>query len=324
MKILFLGVEGSLSPWYDDFLEAISGRYPVTLFDPTQPIAEQFKGVEVVVAQSTSFGTHKMIDAAASARVKLWQVYTTGLDKVDVAYYQKKGVPLANTPGQFSAVGLAEHALFLMLCFTKNLAASQKNARSKIWNLPVNEELEGKTLGIIGLGSSGRELARLTHALKMKVIAVDIADIPLAIRHEFGVELLGGPEHLDQLLTAADYVSIHTPLTSDTQHMIDARALQLMKPTAVLINVARGEIVDQAALIEALQTGQIKGAGLDTCAGEPLEPDHPLLRLDNVIVTPHVAGVTTGTSRRRAHAAAENIERLAGNLPLQHLVTASG
>jgi phosphoglycerate dehydrogenase-like enzyme len=323
MNILFLGVERSLSPWYDDFLQAINERHPVALFDSTQPVTKQFQGIDVVVAQSTSFGTHKLIDAAAAAGVKLWQVYTTGLDNVDVPYYRRKRVPLANTPGQFSAVSLAEHALFLMLCFSKNLITSQQNARSKIWNLPVNEDLDGKTLGIIGLGASGLELARLARALKMDIVAVDIHDIPLAIVREFQIKFLGGPRHLAHLLATADYVSIHTPLTSATRHMIDTGAFQMMKSTAILINVARGEIVDQEALIKALQAGQISGAGLDTCAGEPLEPDHPLLQLDNVIITPHVAGVTTGTSRRRAQAAVENIERLANNKPFRYLVTAS-
>jgi phosphoglycerate dehydrogenase-like enzyme len=124
------------------------------------------------------------------------------------------------------------------------------------------------------------------------------------------------------LLAQSDYVSIHVPLTRRTRHMLDARALALMRPHGILINVARGGIVDQAALVEALRRGSMRGAGLDVFGTEPLELDSPLLELDNVVLTPHVAGVTTGTSRRRAEAVAENVRRTAaGMLPL-YAVTA--
>jgi phosphoglycerate dehydrogenase-like enzyme len=123
------------------------------------------------------------------------------------------------------------------------------------------------------------------------------------------------------VLAEADYVSLHAPLTSKTRHLINKRALGLMRPTAVLLNVARGEIVDQPALVEALQAGKIRGAGLDTFAHEPLDPSHPLLQMANVIATPHIAGGTRGTLRRRTAAAAENIFRTAKELPPLYQIT---
>jgi phosphoglycerate dehydrogenase-like enzyme len=318
MKILFIGFRDLVHPCYDDFLDAIKGKYPVSLFDPKLSIPEQFGDVEVVVDQG-GWGSHEMVDAAAA--VKLWQVIGTGLDHLDVKYILGKGVPLANTPGVFSGIALAEHALFFMFCFAKNLHLSASNIRSGVFYHPMNEELEGKTLGLVGFGASGRELAKRASALGMRILAVDAAQVPPAVLAEHHVDFFGRPEELDKVLAEADYVSLHAPLTSKTRHLINKRALGLMRPTAVLLNVARGEIVDQPALVEALQAGKIRGAGLDTFAHEPLDPSHPLLQMANVIATPHIAGGTRGTLRRRTAAAAENIFRTAKELPPLYQIT---
>src|SRR5205807_272862 len=172
--------------------------------------------------------------------------------------------------------------------------------RSKVFYTPANDELEGKTLGIIGLGASGRELARRAWAMGMRVLAVDVVEISQAVRQECHLEFFGDLSQLNRVLAESDYLSLHIPLTKTTRYLIDRRALGLMKPTAVLINVARGPIVDEAALVEALQAGRIKGAGLDVFEREPLDPEHPLLHMENVITTQHVAGTSTGTSKRRA------------------------
>jgi phosphoglycerate dehydrogenase-like enzyme len=132
-----------------------------------------------------------------------------------------------------------------------------------------------------------------------------------------GVEILGGPDKLDELLSRADIVSIHVPLTPATRHMIGTAAFRKMKPGAILINVARGQIVDQDALVDALRSQQIAGAGLDVFAEEPLSLDDPLLEMDNVVLTPHVAGATYETALRRGAAAAQNVQRVArGDQPL--------
>lgn len=323
MKVLYLSIPGIRQPWYDDFLAAVGGRFQVSLFDPARPLAEQFAGVDVVVDQGGSVGTREMIDAAVAAGVKLWQVLGTGLDHVDVPYFLAKGMPLANTPGHFSAVALAEHALFLMLYFAKNFPESQRNLRARVFWRPLNDELEGRVLALVGLGASARELARRARPFGMRILAIDAVEVPASLRQDLGLEFFGGPDQLDRLAAEADYLSLHLPLTSATRHLINARVLGLMKPTAVLINVARGEIVDEQALIVALRERRIRGAGLDVFSQEPLDPNHPLLQLDNVVATPHVAGVTTGTSRRRGQACAENIARLAQGLPPLYLVTSA-
>ena len=159
MKVLFLGTSNLLHPWYDDVLKVAAGRWPIPLFDRSQPVAPQFEGLDVVIDQGGNHGTHELIDAACEVGVKLWQVLGTGLDHTDVAYILKKGIPLANTPGQFSSIALAEHALFLMLFFAKKFFESQRSVRNQVLCEPMNEELHGKTLGLLGFGASGRELA---------------------------------------------------------------------------------------------------------------------------------------------------------------------
>jgi phosphoglycerate dehydrogenase-like enzyme len=208
-----------------------------------------------------------------------------------------------------------------MLYFAKNFPATQHNMRAGTFYRPMNDELDGATLGLIGLGASARELARRASACGMRLLGIDLQPPPADVLDAFGIHYLGGPESLDTLLVQSDYVSVHLPLTRRTRHLLDARALAVMRPRSVLINVARGGIVDQAALVAALQRRALRGAGLDVFAVEPLEADSPLRQLDNVVLTPHVAGVTTGTSRRRAEAVADNVRRTAAGLPPLYAVT---
>ena len=276
-------------------------------------------GVEVVVDQG-GWGTPAMADSAAAAGIKLWQVIGTGLDHLDVNYFLERGIPISYSPGFLSGVGLAEHALMLMLCLSKNWTAAQKNAHSGLWYHPMNEELYGKTLGLVGFGGSARELAKRAWAMGMRTLAIDLVDVPALVLSECHVAYFGHTQALPKLLAESDYLSIHVPITPQTKHMIGREAFAQMKKTAFLINVARGDIVDEVALLDALKTERIQGAGLDTFAHEPLRPDHPLLHLPNVLTTPHVAGGTRGTSRRRGQAAAENIFRVAEGLPPLYLV----
>ena len=322
MKVLFIGFRDLVHPWYDDFLEAMGGEHSVVLYDPEAPMAPQFRDAQVVVDQG-GWGTHEMIDTATASGVKLWQVIGTGLNHIDVQYLLDKGVPIANTPGIFSGIALAEHALFLMLCLAKNLDESRRNVRTGAYYHPMNEELEGKTLGLVGFGGSARELAKRAWGMGMRILAIDAVEAPRAVQEEYHLNFFGSPDDLDILLKQSDYLSIHTPLTSKTHHLINRASFALMKPTSVLINVARGEIVDEAALLEALQMKQIRGAGIDVFTEEPPDSDHPLLHMENVITTPHIAGGTRGTSRRRGKAAAENVHRVAQGLPPLYQVTSA-
>jgi phosphoglycerate dehydrogenase-like enzyme len=324
MNILYLGLPGNPTSWlrrnYDDFVTAVAGRFAIRLYDFRSSVREQFEAIEAVVEAGGSFATREMIDEAASQRVKLWQIMGTGMDHVDVTYFSQRAVPLAHTPGLYSSVPLAEHALFMMLFFEKSYRQSQNMLRARLLCEPTNGELLDKTLGLIGFGASGQELAKRVWPLGMQAIAIDVATVPKEVCDRLHVKFLGGPEQLSRLLRESDFISIHVPLNETTRHMIHRESFQLMKPSAVIINVARSEIIEQEALIAALKTGQIKGAGLDVFPKEPVDPDHPLLQLENVLATPHIAGATSGTSRRRALAAAENIMRISRGLSPQHLV----
>ena len=317
MKILYLRAPAGLDGAYPYFVKANEDRFPFEVYDPDRSTAEQFEGVSVVIDPGGAVGTRALIDAALAAGVKLWHVTTNGTDHVDVAYFLEKGLPLANSPGRLSAVPLAEHVIMLILCFAKNL----KHNRADGWQRAMGEELAGKKLGLIGFGASAREVARRAWPLGMRIMAIDVVSFPQAELDEFHVEFQGGPEQLDHVLAEADYLSLHVHLNATTRQMIDRRALELMKSTAVLLNIARGGLVDEAALVEALQQGGIRGAGLDVFEEEPLPADHPLLQLDNVILTPHSSGLTPDTPRRRMEAAVENVERIANGLPPGDLVT---
>jgi len=317
MKVLFIGFPQILHPWYDHFLEAVDGRFEVRLFNPEESKQEQMEGVEVVVEQAGGLNNHELVDIAADRGVKFWQFIGTGLDHVDTDYIRNRGLLMANTPGQFSAIALAEHALFLMLYILKNFPLSQKIMHQGLVYEPMVDELAGRTLGLIGFGASARALASRARALEMRVMAIDAVPVSTNTLHEHGIDFFGPPQQMDRIWTEADVVSIHLPLTDQTRHLIDRRTLDLMKPTAVLINVARGAIIEETALIEVLKNNQIKGAGLDVVSNEPIDLNNPLLTLSNVVVTNHIAGVTSGTSRRRGQAAAENVMRVSrGESPL--------
>ena len=240
MKIFFLPQKGNEEPWMSDFIAAVGGRCPVVIYDETKPLAPQFEGVEYVVELGGKVATHEIIDTARAAGVRFWQIMGTGMDHVDILYFEQQGIPLSNTPGQFSSLALAEHAIYLMLCLVKGLAATRRCFPERVFYRPVGEDLDGKKLGLVGLGASGRELAKRAHGLGMHIVAIDAADIPEDTLAHLHVGWCGGPDDLARLLEESDFVSIHVPLLRSTRHMINAEALKRMKSSAYLINVARG------------------------------------------------------------------------------------
>jgi phosphoglycerate dehydrogenase-like enzyme len=320
VKVLYVAPERLLDPYYYDFVEAAGSAVTSRVFDPDAPVASQFAGVEVVIEHAGGFSTPEMWDAAAAAGVKLWQITGTGVDHVDVASFLERGIPFANMHGP-SAIPMAEHALTLMLAVAKKLVVSRRNLDKRRFGKPITSELFGKTLGIVGVGATGRELARRCHALGMRVVGVDLVEIPPAALEELGIEFVGGPDRLDWLLQEADYLSLHVPLNTTTRGLIDRRRLSLMKPGATLVNVARGALVDEHALAEALREGRLAGAGLDVFSEEPFDVDHPLLQLDNVIATPHNGVISRELSVRRAGVMMEQVNRVARGLSPLHLVT---
>ena len=188
---------------------------------------------------------------------------------------------MSNTPG-YGAPYVSEHALALALAVSRQIVQNDRRIREGGWAAGFIDELYGKTLGVVGAGAIGRRMIQLGQGIGMNVVAWTFNPTPERA-WEYGVEFL----ELDELLRRADVVSLHVALTPDSQGMIGREQLALMKPTAILVNVARGAVVDESALVEALQQGAIAGAGLDVFEVEPLPPGHPLTLLDNVVLAPH-------------------------------------
>lgn len=302
-------------PWGDDVIAAVGNRHHLSIYDATQPAERQFRQIEAVIDFGGSMGTRAMADVATS--VKLWQILGNGIDHFDVEYWRARGILVANCPGEMTGVPLAELVVMFMLQLSRGWHQSQHNLRTSHMYAPFGMELEGRTLGLVGFGATARRVAQRAHGFGMRTIAIDVRQVSDAEKSEFGVTWVRGPEHLDQLLAESNFVSLHLHLTPATRHIIDARRLALMKRGAFLINVSRGALVDEDALVTALHTQHLGGAGLDVFGKEPPGPDHPLLQFSNVVATPHLAGQTYETSRRRAAFAAENVDRLArGETPL--------
>jgi glyoxylate reductase len=228
----------------------------------------------------------------AGPQLRVVANFAVGYDNVDLAACARRGVVVTNTPDVLTRA-VAEHALALILAVAKRVVQGDRQVRTGAWrgwsvNSLETTELGGKTLGIVGLGRTGSALAGMAEqALGMRVVS-------------------SRPLPLDELLREADVVSLHVPLNAGTRHLIGARELGIMKPDAVVVNVSRGPVVDEAALVEALRAGEIGGAGLDVYEHEP-EPAPGLVELENVVLTPHVASATGETRAAMARLAAENV-----------------
>jgi D-3-phosphoglycerate dehydrogenase len=293
-------------------VEAIGGKHDLVVFDRAAPLAAQFKNADVVIDSGGSVGTRAMLDAAP--RVRLWQIMGSGYEHFDVDYWRVRGVAVANCPGTASAPALAERALLFTLMLAHRYKEAEAHLHQGGMYEPLADELRGKLLGLIGFGASGIAFAELARALGMRVAAVDIRTISDQEAAERGLEWRGTPEAIDDLLPMVDVLSVHLHLDERTRGIVDERRLRLLKPSAFLINVARGPLVDEPALVAALEEGRLAGAGLDVFASEPLDLDSPLLRLPNVVATPHTAGHSGGTWRRRARFCADNVDRVAAGL----------
>jgi phosphoglycerate dehydrogenase-like enzyme len=320
MRVLYLADNLAPQPWMDSFLDVCKIRHRVTVYDPEKPIDPQFAGIQAVGDIGGSMGTPSLYDAANQHGVKHWQILGTGLDHVNVDHLLRMDYTVSYCPGTSSAAALAEHAFYFMTSFAKNSHASRESIESGRLFYPMNEELHGKTLGLLGFGASARELAKRAWSFGMTIMAIDQADISRDVLDRYPVSYFGGADNLDHLLSESEFFSIHIPLNASTQHLIGHQAFERMKPNAVLLNVARGEIVDEPWLIDALKQGKIRGAGLDVFAQEPLPNDSPLLKMDNVIATAHVVGGTTGTALRRAQMAAESYDLVEKGQPPLHRI----
>ncbi len=252
----------------------------------------------------------------ALERIRLVQLLSAGYDKVDLERLRHGRIPLA-TNGGANAVAVAEHAIMLILAVLRRLRELDARTRAGHWRPsgPDGEiyELDGKTVGLIGLGMIGRHAATRLRPFGARVWYYDVSR--LSADDERALEVTYAA--LDELLRAADVVSLHVPLRAATRQLINRERLGAMKEGAILINTCRGEVVDEEALYESIHSGHLLGAGLDTFATEPPDTGNPLFTLANVIVTPHIAGPTWDSWRKRFVNAYANIARVAeGKQPL--------
>jgi D-3-phosphoglycerate dehydrogenase len=235
---------------------------------------------------------------AACKHLRVVGRHGVGLDTVDIPAATRLGVAVVHAPGSNSQA-VAEHALMLMLACAKRARLVDRWTRAGDWRARqdvANIELGGRTLGIVGVGNIGRLVARFAGALGMRVLGHD-KYVPADELRRRGAEPV---ESLEALLPQVDVLTCHTPLTDETRGMIDARALALMRPGAIFVNTSRGPVQDERALFEALTRGHLAAAGLDVFEQEPPSADNPLLNLENVVVSSHVAGVTVEANRQMA------------------------
>ncbi|MGI8991185.1 MAG: 2-hydroxyacid dehydrogenase [Bryobacteraceae bacterium] len=283
--------------------------YHDTLPGSPELLLERLRDAEVAInIRSSSRFTEELFYQCP--RLRLISVWGTGTDNVDLPAAERHGITVTNTP-DVSAFSVAEHALSLMLAVARAIPAQDAATRAGSWPRGQSMELRGKVLGIIGLGAIGRRFAGLGRAIGMRVIAWTMHPNPAR-----GFELV----ELDDLLRSSDVVSLHLRLSPQTEEMLGARELGLMKRTAILVNTARGKMVDESALIEALGKNRIAGAGLDVFATEPLPAGHALTKLSNAVLTPHSAGITPEALEAGLNLAVENVLNFVQGVPANVVV----
>ena len=286
------------------------------LYDPDELASRvQQENVQVLIIEA-DFVFEDLFEQADS--LKFVGICRNDTGHIDIEAATRHGIVVVNTPSR-NAHAVAEHCLGLMLTLAKGTVAAHLYIKEGCWQNPAEPyismrgvELAGRTLGIVGLGAIGRRLAEISSALGMRVVAHD----PYVQHAPADVTLT----ELDELMAQADFISIHVPLIDETEGLIDARRLSLMKPTAYLVNAADASVVVGEALVDVLQRKRIAGAALDVFETHPVSPDNPILALDNVVLTPHLAGATEETIERHSRAMVDDILRfLEGRRP-KHLV----
>ena len=274
--------------------------WPLDLPPARDELLRRAREVEGLLSLLTDSVDAELIGLAPN--LKVISNCAVGVDNVDLAAATHRGIPVGNTPDVLTDA-TADMAFALLLAAARRIVEGVAYVRAgkwKTWNLQLllGADLGGATLGIIGFGRIGKAVARRAQGFGLRIVYSDPMTSPA-----LGAELTD----LESLLSESDFVSLHVPLTSKTRHMINASTLAKMKPNAILINTSRGPVIDHAALREALQEGRIGAAALDVTEPEPLEPDDPLLKLDNCIVVPHLGSASKRTREQMAMLAANNL-----------------
>ena len=265
---------------------------------------KRVQGVDGLLCLLTDRVDGEVMDGAGE-QLKVISNHAVGFDNIDVPAATARGIPVGNTPDVLTDA-TADFAFALLMAVARRIPEGERYVHEGKWKtwgpkLLLGVDIKGATLGLVGFGRIGQAMARRAAGFDMRVIYCDPKEVKSCPDLK--------AEHVDfeTLLEEFDFISIHTPLTPDTHHLIDAEALSKMKPTAVLINTARGPVVDPQALYEALKANRIFGAGLDVTEPEPIPPDSPLLQLDNVIVVPHIASASTTSRNQMSWMAVQNL-----------------
>ncbi len=278
--------------------------------DATDPqvLADRLREAEVAVnIRGRTRFTAEVLQACP--RLRLISIWGTGTDNVDLKAAAASGITVTNTPGA-NAVAVAEHTIALMLAAVKQIAAADQAMRQGGWPRNLVPQLRGKRLGILGTGLIGREVAAMAKGLKMEVVAWTFHPDP-KVANALGLRYIDLPE----LLRTSDIVSLHLRATPETRQFLSRERLALLKPTAFVVNTARGSLVDEGALIDALREKRIAGAAMDVFEVEPLPAGHPLAALPNALLTSHCAGMTPDSTLTGLAMAVENIERFLKGTP---------
>ncbi len=280
---------------------------------PRDVLIESVRDVEGLLCLLTDPVNAEVLSKATKLRVV--SNFAVGFDNVDVAEATRRGIIITNTPGVLTET-TADFAFALMMAAARRLAEGDKVVRDGKWKtwgpmILLGQDIHDATLGIIGLGRIGAAAARRAKGFGMKLLYFDVVR-QKNLEDQLGIQYVD----LNQLLSESDFITIHANLTTETYHLIGRQQFEKMRKTSVLVNTARGPIVDNMALYEALRDGKIGFAALDVTEPEPLAADHPLLTLDNIIVTPHIASASVTTRAKMAMMAAENlIAGLKGEMP---------
>jgi phosphoglycerate dehydrogenase-like enzyme len=278
---------------------------------------EKLRDADVVIVAATPF-TRKLIAAAP----KLEFVHHQGVgyhDTIDTEALAERRIPVAITPGG-TTVGVAEHTVMLILAMLRRLPFADAELRRGRFHIntlrPVSRELRGRTVGLLGIGRIGRAVAQRLQPFEVRLIYSDVVFLPPDAEKRLGVER----RSFEALLTEADIISLHVPLTATTRDIIDDAALARMRPGAFLVNTSRGGLVDEAALVSALQRGRLAGAALDVFNPEPPQPGNLLYAMPNVVLTPHVAAGTRDAFMEKMRFIFANLQRFWRSEPVENLV----
>lgn len=284
---------------------------------PREELAAKVAEADGLLCLLTDKVDAELLDAAKNLCVV--SQMAVGVDNIDITACQARNIVVGNTPGVLTET-TADLAFGLLLATARRIVESEQYLRNGNWQtwspmLLVGQDVHHSTLGLIGMGRIGYEMARRSRGFEMKILYTSRSR-HVEVERDFGAEHVS----LKNLLVNSDFVSLHTPLTPETKHLLGSAEISLMKQSAILINTARGPIIDHMALVEALRDHRIGGAGLDVYDREPLPVDDPLLTLDNVVLLPHIGSASIATRTKMAVLAAENLIAGINHQPLPHQV----